>query len=188
MIKDKLFILLTDAEVPSKYFDEGNRSHSNYYFTHSGKNDFSMFQSLKLANFFSNANRVMNWVCLLFIIVGFSIVLSSLLGNNGKWRKKGWGMIISGYAWIIVSHVAIIAAPAFGNFGDFKIFIFAMTLVCQLFFFVAPPTLFTLASQNMEMFEMSQQPQLQRDAQQKYSFIPITIIVGVVANIIGGLI
>lgn len=97
-------------------------------------------------------------------------------------------MIIGGYAWIIFSHIAILAAPAIGNFGDFKIFIFAMTLVCQLFFFVTPPTLFTLASQNMEIFEMSQQPQLERAAQQKYSFIPITIIVGLVANIVGGLI
>ena len=96
-------------------------------------------------------------------------------------------MIISGYVWVISSHTLIVAAPAWGNLGNMKAMIFIMMLIGQLLFYVGSSTLFTIGSQQLELYEMSGQPSSDRRQMAMYNYMIITMIVGAFAYFIAGL-
>lgn len=184
----KFLLLTAGTGKMNGYMNNTPNSHVGDILSRHSNGHLSFAPTLNFIRALSSAARILDRISLLFILVGFGIVLSSFLGNNGKWRKSGYGMIVGGYSWILVVHILIVAGPAFGNLGKQKVLIFLMMLLGQVLFYVASSTLFTIGSQNMETFEMSSQPTLERSAQQEYNFMMITMAVGAVVYFIAGLI
>lgn len=170
------------------YLNGKSNSNTNYILNHAKSgNHLSFSPTLGFIKTLSDATKIFDWVSLITILIGLGIVISSLLGNNGKWRKTGFGMIISGYVWVISTHTIIVGAPAFGNLGNMKVMIFIMMLIGQLLFYVGSSTLFTIGSQQLELYEMSGQPSSDRRQMAMYNYMIITMIGGAFAYFIAGL-
>lgn len=183
-----IFFLVSGTGKMDGYLNGKSNSNTNYILNHAKSgNHLSFSPTLGFIKTLSGAARILDWVSLILILIGLGIVVSSMLGNNGKWRKSGFGMIISGYVWVISSHVAIVAGPAFGNLGNMKIMIFIMMLIGQLLFYVGSSTLFTIGSQQLELYEMSGQPSSDRRQMAMYNYMIIVMIAGACAYFLAGL-
>lgn len=179
--------LVSGTGKMSGYLNGKSNSNTNYILNHAKSgNHLSFSPTLGFIKTLSDATKIFDWVSLITILIGLGIVISSLLGNNGKWRKTGFGMIISGYVWVI-THTIIVGAPAFGNLGNMKVMIFIMMLIGQLLFYVGSSTLFTIGSQQLELYEMSGQPSSDRRQMAMYNYMIITMIGGAFAYFIAGL-
>ena len=187
-INNFVFSLVAGTGKMSGYLNGKSNSNTNYILSHAKSgNHLSFSPTLGFIKALSGATKIFDWVSLITILIGLGIVISSLLGNNGKWRKAGYGMVISGYTWVITTHTIIVGAPAFGNLGNMKVMIFIMMLIGQLLFYVGSSTLFTIGSQQLELYEMSGQPSSDRRQMAMYNYMIITMIGGAFAYFIAGL-
>ena len=70
------------------YLNGKSNSNTNYILNHAKSgNHLSFSPTLGFIKTLSGATKIFDWVSLITILIGLGIVISSLLGNNGKWRR-----------------------------------------------------------------------------------------------------
>lgn len=189
MVLNKLFVFLTSGTGKINGFvNEDNGGSSNRFFN---KEVTGHLQFSPTINFLKGAHtifQIIDWVSIIFLIIGLLVVSSSQLGNNGKWKKSGYRLIIVGYAWIIGYHSLALAAPSFGNFSDGKLWIFIMMLLGQILMYVASSVMYTIGSHDMELYEMAGNPSNDRQKISSYNSMLMVLIAGAVCYFIAGLV
>lgn len=127
---------------------------------------------------------LINIILLIMIIWGVAYAIFSLIGNSGKWRKRGTVMSLSAFSMLLSMHVVIIAGCAYGQLGDGKLIMFLLIALGQLVFYVGAPMLFMLGSHWLQMAEMTQIPQFTRQSQRAYNSIFALMIFGAVIYLV----
>ena len=127
---------------------------------------------------------LINIVLLIMIIWSVTYAIFSLIGNSGKWRKRGTVMAISAFCMLLSMHLLIIAGCAYGQLGNGKLVMFLLIALGQLVFYVGAPMLFMLGSHWLQMAEMTQIPQFTRQSQRAYNSIFALIIFGAVIYLV----
>lgn len=187
MINKYILFLVAGTNKLKGFINQKSNSHVKYIFNRPVENHGNFQPTIDLIRMLSSISRYTDWICLILILIGLGIVVSSYYGNNGKWRNSGYRMIWSGYATVIIIHTIIIAGPSVGNLGNMKLLIFFFMLLGQLLFYVATSSLYLIGSQQLEIYEMSNQPSNERNATSMYNFMMVTMIAGAVAYMIAGL-
>ncbi|KJY54767.1 Uncharacterized protein JF73_17850 (plasmid) [Lactobacillus helsingborgensis] len=185
----RLFMFLVNGtnKLPG-YFSHKFNSNTDRIIHHTvEKNHFSLKPTLALVKTLGNIARYVDWISLFSILAGVIIVSTSLIGNNGKWRKKGRGLIIAGYIWIIGAHFIIISVPAMGNFGNMRIISFALMLIGQILFYVVSAVLYAIGSHQAELYEMSSQSSNRRNATSAYHFMIVVMLIGASSYFVAGM-
>lgn len=187
---DKFVLFLTAGTGKlNGFITKDPNNHTDYIINHAkSDNHLSFSPTLGFMKGASAIAKYIDWVALLLALVGFCIVLSSYIGNNGRWRNAGYGLIGAGYSWIIIVHCAIVAGPAFGNLGNMKLMLFLFMLVGQMIVYVGTSTLYMLGSKNYELYEMTGEQNKLRNAENMYGFIKIALFVGFAAYFVAVLI
>lgn len=131
--------------------------------------------------------NLLNILLVIMIIWGVIHVVISIIGNNGKWRKAGSSIALTGYGLLLFIHVAIIAGCASRQLVDGKLIIFILIILSQLVFYIGAPMLFMLGSEWQMMAEMTERPQYIRQATRAYGSITALMGFGAVVYLIGEL-
>lgn len=189
MMDKFMLFLVSGTNQMNGFITKDPHNNTDYIINHAKSNNHLSFApTYNFINAAGTLSRYLDWVALLTILLGFGIVLSSYIGNNGRWRNAGYGLIIGGYSWIIIVHVAIIAGPAFGNLGNMKFVMFFFMLLGQLLFYIGTSSLYMFGAKNYEFYEMTGDQAKLRNAENMYGLIKISMLVGFAAYIISALI
>ena len=121
-----------------------------------------------------------NIICLIMIVWGTIYLVTSLVWNNGKWRKHGTILTITGYSLLLGLHLAIIGACAYGQLTQGKLIMFILIALSQIVFYIGAPLLFVLGSEWQFLGEMTETPQLNRQSNRAFNSITGLMIFGVI--------
>lgn len=121
-----------------------------------------------------------NIICLIMIVWGVVHLVTSLVGNNGKWRKQGTILTLTGYCLLLGLHIAIIGACAYGQLTQGKLIMFVLIALSQIVFYIGTPLLFMLGSEWLLLGEMTQTPQLNRQSNRAFNSITGLMIFGII--------
>ena len=122
----------------------------------------------------------LNWFFILVVIAGAIWLAFSGVGNSGKARKAGIGIVAGGVASLLILHIGILLAISYKSFSRAHSVALLVTFTSQILFFVAPPVLYLLGIDFYSLFEMTGQPMLERRSNSNFRTLKWIMGAGVV--------
>lgn len=128
--------------------------------------------------------NVLDWVLIILIIVGFIQATTSLLGNNGEWKRRGAETVIWTYIALLATRFLPIIGLASTQIGVSKGIMFVLILISQILFFVGAPMVYLLGSQKLMLSEMSNNDQELDKSKAYFRWMKMLLIFGAISYFI----
>lgn len=117
---------------------------------------------------------------IVMMLVGIIMVMSSLLGNNGEWKRRGVGTIIWIYITLVATRLVPVLGMASSRIGISKGLMFILILVSQLIFIVGTPMVFLMGSEKLMLAEMIDNDQELDKSQGYFHWLSLLFVIGAI--------
>ena len=135
-------------------------------------NFFGFHVSNSLLRMINEGINLLDLLIIIGILIGFTITVVSLLGNNGQWKKSGVETAIWMYIALLITRLAPAIGLASEQIGFKHGISYIIILISQLLFYVGTPMLFLMGSHKLMLSEMTNNDQELDRSEDYYHWIP----------------
>lgn len=135
-------------------------------------NFFGFHVSNSLLKLINEGINFLDFLIIIGILIGFTITVISLLGNNGQWKKRGVETAIWMYVALLITRLAPAIGLASEQIGFKNGISYTIILISQLLFYVGTPMLFLMGSHKLMLSEMTNNDQDLNYSKDYYRWVP----------------
>lgn len=159
-----------------QYVKDQNNPQLNNLFSEKGSNAFHIFNS-GFAQIWGGLLKIGDVILVLMLLIGMGYMIYSNIGNSGETRKKGVGVLVGIYGFIMFLHLFLTAIVSAPNLSGGRLAAFSAMLIGQLVSMSGSIVLYAFGSVYLEMFTMTGQESYKRRARTAYTTM-LWVIVG----------
>lgn len=168
--------LLWLADDIGDYVKDKSNPELNNIFSEKGSNGFHILNS-GFSQIWGGLLRIGDVILVLILLVGMGYMIYSNIGNSGAIRKKGVGVLVGIYGFVMFLHLFVTALASAPNLSGGRLAAFAAMLIGQLVSMTGSILLYTYGTIYLEVYTMTGQEGYKRRARTCYTTM-LWIILG----------
>lgn len=164
------------ADDIGQYVKDQNNSQLNNYFSEKGSNGFHILDT-GFSQVWGGLIRIGDVILVLMLLIGMGYMIYSNIGNSGEARRKGVGVLVSIYGFLMFIHLFVTAKASSPNLSGGRLTAFAVMLIGQFVSMSGSIILYAFGTVYLQVYTMTGQETYKRKARTAYTTM-LWVIVG----------